>query len=60
MGVKFPNKETLEQVAHGIGSSMYEGFAPTQEDIKVARDLRLGILSVHQLIKFAKGEPYEK
>ena len=34
LGVKFQNKTIFEAVSFVIGSSMFEGFVPTIDDVK--------------------------
>ncbi len=58
MGVKFSDLKTLENTANAIGSNMFEGFTPTQKNIKIIRDYMTGILSLNDLIVFAKEKTY--
>jgi putative transcriptional regulator len=41
MGVPFPDLETLENAASGIGSNMFEGYEPTPNGIAMMRDYML-------------------
>jgi hypothetical protein len=56
MGVPFPDLETLEDVAFGIGSNMYEGFKPRKNDIQIIRDYCLGKISTEDLVKMTKDK----
>jgi hypothetical protein len=38
MGVLFPDRTTLETTASAIGSTMFEGFVPTQDIVALFRD----------------------
>jgi len=59
MGVTFPNLKTLESVAFGIGTNMYEGYKPTKKGIEIARDYFLNKISDEQLLQIAKEKSYE-
>jgi hypothetical protein len=54
MGVPFPDLKTLNEVAFGIGGSMYEGFVPTPELVELIRDCFLGKMSTNQLVQAIK------
>jgi hypothetical protein len=41
MDVPFPDLKTLESVAVGIGSNMFEGYRPQKKGIEIIRDYRL-------------------
>jgi len=56
MGVPFPSLKTLDCVAAGIGTNMYEGFVPTPRDVEVIRDYHLGKISLEQLVKISKED----
>jgi len=56
MGVKFPDLKTLEGIANGIGSNMYEGFKPTPRDIELIRDLSQGKITNEELLKITIEE----
>ena len=58
MGVPFPDIETLEDIAFGIGSNMYEGYKPTKKGIEIARDFSSGKISFNQLLQIAKTKAY--
>lgn len=51
MGVPFPDLQTLESTAYGIGSNMYEGFEPTPRKIEIIRDFVLGKINTTELLK---------
>ena len=60
MGVPFPDLETLENTAEGIGSNMFEGFEPTHRGIEIIRDYCLGKITFSQLAAVAKEKSYAK
>jgi putative transcriptional regulator len=60
MDVPFPDLETLESIAVGIGSNMFEGFKPTKKGIEIIRDYCLGQMSFAELILAAKEKRYEE
>ena len=60
MGVPFPDLETLENTADGIGSNMFEGFEPTRKGIEIIRDYCLGKITLAQLTVAAKEKSYEE
>jgi hypothetical protein len=55
MGVPFPDLKTLEAVASGIGSNMFEGMQPTRKKIEIIRDGYLGKISDKEAIKSLTG-----
>jgi hypothetical protein len=59
MGVSFPDLETLEGVAFGVGSNMFEGWQPTKEDIEIARDLALNKITIEQVLQKVKARKYD-
>ncbi|MDR1608704.1 MAG: antitoxin VbhA family protein [Deltaproteobacteria bacterium] len=60
MDVPFPDLETLESVAEGLVSNMFEGYQPTKKGIEIIRDYCLGKLSFAQLMVAAKEKQYEE
>lgn len=56
MGVPFPDAETLDNCASGIGSNMYEGFRPTPRDVEVIRDFAMGKITAKQVAEITKEE----
>ena len=58
MGVKFSNLRTLESTANALGSNMFEGFVPTPKGIEIIRDYVAGIISLKELVAFAKQKAY--
>ncbi|MDR1608353.1 MAG: hypothetical protein LBT38_08110 [Deltaproteobacteria bacterium] len=50
MDFPFPDLETLETIAEGIRSNMFEGYQPTKKGIEIIRDYCLGKLSFAQMI----------
>jgi hypothetical protein len=58
MGVVFPDLETLDNAASAIGSSMYEGFAPTAHTIALIRDYITDKITFLQFVEAAKGSVY--
>ena len=60
MGVPFPDLQTLEGVARGIGTNMFEGFEPTEKTVKIIRDYVLKKITLTEAIKMATGNTYEK
>ncbi len=58
MGVKFADLRTLESTASALGSNMFEGFKPTPKGIEIIRDYVTGIISLTELVKFAKQKAY--
>ena len=58
MGVKFADLRTLESTASALGSNMFEGFKPTPNGIEIIRDYVTGIISLTELVKFAKQKAY--
>jgi putative transcriptional regulator len=60
MGVPFPDIETLEDIAFGIGSNMYEGYKPTKKDIEIIKEFSLGNITIEQLIIAAEEKIYGK
>lgn len=60
MGVRFPDLESLENVAEAIGSNMFEGFQPTRRSIEIIRDYCLGKLTFAQLAAIAREKSYEE
>ena len=51
MDVPFPDIETLESVAKGIGTNMFEGFIPTPKKVEIIRDHHLNKITLSQAIK---------
>jgi hypothetical protein len=60
MDVQFPDIETLESIAQGIGTNMFEGFEPTKETVEIIRDCCLGKITITEAINFAIKNNYEK
>jgi putative transcriptional regulator len=58
MGVKFPDRETLEQVSRGLGTNMFEGFEPTPKGIEIIRDYVLNRITLDKLLELAKDNAY--
>lgn len=58
MGVEFSDLKTLENTANAIGSNMFEGFIPTQKNVKIIRDYMIGKLSLKDLLIFIKDKTY--
>jgi putative transcriptional regulator len=58
LGVPFPDKETLNQTAHAIGSNMFEGFEPTPKSIEIIRDYVTNKITILELIQLAKEKTY--
>jgi len=58
MGVKFPNLETLESTAYGIGSNMFEGFEPTTKRIELMRDYVIGKITLKEMVAKVKTGSY--
>lgn len=58
MGVPFPDVQTLESIAYGIGSTMYEGFEPTPRKIEIIRDFVLGKISISEFIIIVNEQEY--
>ncbi len=58
MGVEFSDLKTLENTASAIGSNMFEGFIPTQKNVKIIRDYMIGKLSLKDLLIFIKDKTY--
>ncbi|WP_310993009.1 antitoxin VbhA family protein [Aequorivita marina] len=58
MGVEFSDLKTLENTASAIGSNMFEGFIPTQQNVKIIRDYMIGKLSLNDLLIFIKDKTY--
>ena len=58
MGVEFSDLKTLENTANAIGSNMFEGFEPTQKNVKIIRDYMIGKLSLSDLLIFIKEKAY--
>jgi putative transcriptional regulator len=59
MGVPFPDLETLESAANGIGTNMFEGYEPTPNGIALIRDYMIGKITFVELVKAAKEKKYE-
>jgi len=51
MGVPFPDLETLEQIARGIGTNMFEGFVPTPRSVEIIRDFCLDKITPEEMFK---------
>jgi Zn-dependent alcohol dehydrogenase len=51
MGVTFPDLETLDGIAHGLGTNMYEGLVPTKRDVEIVKDYSLGKISFEQMVQ---------
>ena len=58
MGVEFSDLKTLENTANAIGSNMFEGFIPTQKNVKIIRDYMIGKLSLNDLLLSIKDKTY--
>ena len=58
MGVEFSDLKTLENTPSAIGSNMFEGFVPTQKNVKIIRDYMIGKLSLKDLLIFIKEKTY--
>lgn len=58
MGVEFSDLKTLENTANAIGSNMFEGFKPTQKNIKIIRDYIIGKLSLNDILILTKEKTY--
>ncbi len=58
MGVPFGDLLTLERTANALGSNMFEGFKPTPHGVKIIRDYITGIISLTELVAFAKQKAY--
>jgi putative transcriptional regulator len=58
MGVKFPDLNTLENTAYGIGSNMFEGFEPTQKKVELIRDYVLGQITLQEFVNKVKTGMY--
>lgn len=54
MGVVFPDRETLDNVANALGSNMFEGFEPTEKLIELYRDYRMGKIQPGNLVRLLK------
>ncbi|MDR1431120.1 MAG: hypothetical protein LBI99_03245 [Propionibacteriaceae bacterium] len=49
MGVRFPDRETLDVAADALGSTMFEGFIPTAELVRLYRAYLAKEVSLSQL-----------
>jgi len=58
MGVSFPDLATLDRTANAIGSNMYEGFEPTENQIVLIRDYVMDKITLAQFIETAKNTVY--
>jgi hypothetical protein len=58
MGVKFSDLKTLESTASALGSNMFEGFIPTPNGIQIIRDYVTGVITLPELVAFAKQKAY--
>jgi putative transcriptional regulator len=58
MGVPFPDLDTLNSAACAIGSNMYEGFEPTENNIALIRDYITDRITFAQFVKSAKSKVY--
>jgi putative transcriptional regulator len=58
MGVPFGDLLTLERTATALGSNMFEGFKPTPKGVMIIRDYITGIISLSELVAFAKQKAY--
>jgi len=58
MGVKFADLKTLESTANALGSNMFEGYKPTPKGVEIIRDYVTGIISLNELVTFAKQKAY--
>jgi hypothetical protein len=58
MGVKFSDLKTLESTASALGSNMFEGFTPTPKGIQIIRDYVTGVITLPELVAFAKQKAY--
>jgi putative transcriptional regulator len=54
MGVKFPDRATLESTASALGSNMFEGFEPTARYVLLIRDYVTGKVDFIQFVEAAK------
>ncbi|MDR1841994.1 MAG: antitoxin VbhA family protein [Holophagales bacterium] len=59
MGVPFPDLKTLENIAAGIGTNMFEGLQPTKEKIEIYRDCYLGKITKKEALKLMTDKNYE-
>jgi putative transcriptional regulator len=53
MGVTFPDIDSLELAASGIGTNMFEGFVPTPKHIEIMRDFMLDKITGKQALERA-------
>jgi putative transcriptional regulator len=58
MGVPFPDLETLENAASGIGSNMFEGYEPTPNGIAMMRDYMLDKISLGEMLQMVRDKKY--
>jgi len=58
MGVPFPDLATLNSTANAIGSNMFEGFEPTENQITLIRDYVVNKISFLQFIDAANNGFY--
>lgn len=58
MGVQFSDLKMLENTANAIGSNMFEGFKPNQENIRIIRDYIIGTLSISDVLKYTKEKTH--
>jgi putative transcriptional regulator len=58
MDAPFPDLKTLESVAAGIGSNMFEGYQPTKKGVEIIRDYFLGKMTFAQVVIAAKEKLY--
>ena len=55
MGVPFPDLETLNSVAYGLGSIMYEGFEPNEKLIQLYLAARTNKMNNDEFISQLKA-----
>ena len=53
--VRFPDLDTLNKVANAIGTSMFEGFEPTPENVEIIRDYVMDKISLSNLLHLVKS-----
>jgi putative transcriptional regulator len=51
MGVPFPDIDSLESAASGIGTNMFEGFVPTPKIVEIMRDFLLNKITDKEALK---------
>ena len=60
MGVPFPDIETLESIARGIGTNMFEGFVPAPRKVEIIRDFCLNKITPEEMLKAVIESSHEK